>query len=46
MSAAKQRGRQQGGDAVDSTEVWQGGPNAASDILIGPLNKQKLLHQH
>ena len=47
MSAAKQRGRWQGGDAADSAEVWQGAPNAASGILIAPLNRSRsITSQH
>lgn len=38
MSVAERRGRWQGGDAADSTDVRQGDPNAASGILIEPLN--------
>jgi hypothetical protein len=33
MSAAKRRGRWQGGGATDSTQIRQGVPNAVSGIL-------------
>ncbi len=38
MSAAKRRDRWQGGDTADSTEVRQGGTNAASGMLIELLS--------
>ncbi len=45
MSAAKRRGRWQGGDTADSTDDRQGGTNAASGMLIELLKTESLKRQ-